>query len=511
LKAIEKEITYLEDGASFVIRKVKDGLEFVFTLQDKVLRVALKTLGAVFKVCNWLLKLVGIDLRKILAWLGHLLGWDDIWNTHKVFAKLVTNALASLDHRAAAEAATWRAGAMAALKAARAQAKSLVLSTEFASQSLDAISRSQAGQPAMAAAHTPQGNYVNYQIRHGGALDGAVRSALPATPGSLQDLATSVIIPALGRALDDILGVVEKLADILANPDRALSDLAGALAGHIDLVFDLVETLVEGVLDCIPLLVSALREGLTGGFDIPFLGALYEFITDILGDEEEFTILNGVCLLFAIPVVVTCKIAGFGAPFSDDDHGFTNPALFDQLAPPPAAPAHHVPLAAMMQGPAPMVLAATGGSSGDEQYVAYGAIFSGLAGMAAASCALFQGESIVATRVGLLCSTLRFAGIFPVYTPPFKTAAWCVGLCLTAPKLCVSTKWRGALDVVRGLAGLILSMLDDAENRPHELVWSADVLSNDPRANLGRPRRSSCRRACRRAAEETCSARPPGP
>jgi hypothetical protein len=75
LKAVEKGVVILADGASFVIHKLEDGLSLVLTLADKVFKIALKTLASVFKALNWILKLVGIDLGKILAWLGHLFGW----------------------------------------------------------------------------------------------------------------------------------------------------------------------------------------------------------------------------------------------------------------------------------------------------------------------------------------------------------------------------------------------------------------------------------------------------
>lgn len=62
---IKDGLVYLKEGVSFVINKIEEGLEFVLTLADKVLRIALKTVLLVCKAINWVLKLVGIDLTKV--------------------------------------------------------------------------------------------------------------------------------------------------------------------------------------------------------------------------------------------------------------------------------------------------------------------------------------------------------------------------------------------------------------------------------------------------------------
>jgi hypothetical protein len=109
IQGVEDATVKITDGISFVITKVGDGLEFVLTILDKPIRIVLRTFMEVFKAINFVLKLIGIDLtvvripilhqlyygnsnaNQILRWLGHLLGWDHIWETHKIFAKTISS------------------------------------------------------------------------------------------------------------------------------------------------------------------------------------------------------------------------------------------------------------------------------------------------------------------------------------------------------------------------------------------------------------------------------------
>jgi hypothetical protein len=82
---------------------------------------------------------------------------------------------------------------------------------------------------------------------------------------------------------------------------------------------------------------------------VPFLGTLYEFVTELPGDEEELMPINAVALMVAIPTVIVGKIETGSVPLVDNGHGLGSASLFnDLLGPPdrlpmPAAPAPSVP------------------------------------------------------------------------------------------------------------------------------------------------------------------------
>ena len=70
IAAIRQGLIRLENGIQFVLRKIDDGLQLVLAIGDKIFTIVLDTLGALFKAISWVLKLIGIDLEKILEWFG---------------------------------------------------------------------------------------------------------------------------------------------------------------------------------------------------------------------------------------------------------------------------------------------------------------------------------------------------------------------------------------------------------------------------------------------------------
>ncbi len=69
---IRHELVMLENGIQFVLRKIEDDLQLVLAIGDKIVNIVLDTPGALFKALSWVLKLIGIDLEKILGWFGKL-------------------------------------------------------------------------------------------------------------------------------------------------------------------------------------------------------------------------------------------------------------------------------------------------------------------------------------------------------------------------------------------------------------------------------------------------------
>jgi hypothetical protein len=124
-------------------------------------------------------------------------------------------------------------------------------------------------------------------------------------------------------------------------------------------------------------------------------------------------------------------------------------------------------------------------------------VFGGFAGTAAAACSLLvtnngQDPLIKQFNVREIAtgfSLVRYGLTFPTKLPPYKTTAWCIGVVLTiVDYLCAAKpKVRGGLSVLRGSAGLILSLIQDgtAENQPHWLVYAADTSSNIGATALG--------------------------
>jgi hypothetical protein len=516
IKLIEKGVTFLKDGVSFVIQKVEEGLMFVLDLAGKAFKIVLKTLGAVFKALNWILKLIGIDLSKILAWLGHLFGWDDIWKAHKILASVMRSGLDCASSKAVNEIESWRAKVKAELSGVGDKVKHLILPPATANAQPRQQMIAAAKQPEAVSAHTPQAKFTAYQIQHGGMLSGDATgpSKLAAASGDpVRAFMSDVVEPAISKILADLEKAADDLYQAFADPSHTMQHLADLLGDLVDLVVDTVLTIVDGTLALVEKLIGAMRSALEDDIDLPFISDFYDFITDLLGDDEQLTVINGVALLLAIPVVEICKIAG-RSPFDGAEDTMSDPQLLSKMtssgsnAAQPVAMMASQAMARAANAPVaaahPQMVAFAASSGGPvgitedaaAQYTAWGSIFGGFSGWGAACCSLITTNNsddpflkkIPVRSVATGLSLARFALTFPWKAPPWKTTAWAVGTALTVVDyFLTNAKVRGGLTTLRGVSGLILSVVQDGISNPQPswLVYSADITSNIGAAALG--------------------------
>jgi hypothetical protein len=94
---------------------------------------------------------------------------------------------------------------------------------------------------------------------------------------------------------------------------------------------DPLRALLDGILNFIQDLVTDVESLLTGDLEIPIIGAIYEFVTTLFGDEEDFSIINGLSFLAAIPIVIMMEIAGIGLPADHNSMHFDTPDWLNTL------------------------------------------------------------------------------------------------------------------------------------------------------------------------------------
>ncbi|KAF2837356.1 hypothetical protein M501DRAFT_978492 [Patellaria atrata CBS 101060] len=321
IEGLKDTAVFLSDGINFIVTKAGEVLQFVLTIGDKVVRIALKTFALVFKACSFLLSLVGIDLSKILKWFGHLIGWDLIWNTHNSLTATLTNFLDFGKPLVAQYIQTARDGVKKVFRTLDNDIQKVLLPEDLKSQSLAQPSNPPKDQ--LSDSNSPQTNYTTYHLlnssssattdhdspKTNGIVNGNVKAAgSNVTTDFLSDLYNDVVKPLwdvlkekLGTDLDDLLnllkhGSVDDFWKLLADlADTVLSVLAELFDGILHLAGDLIEDIID-----------AIEQPMV----IPFFSALYEFVADLMGQPQEFTILRGISFLLAIPYVTALRIAG---------------------------------------------------------------------------------------------------------------------------------------------------------------------------------------------------------
>jgi hypothetical protein len=523
IAAVKKGVTYLKDGVQFVVSKIEDGLHFAVQIADKVLSFVVKTFAAVFKALNWILKLVGAALKKILEWLGHLFGWDEIWKVHKILASMMKSGLDTAADKATRELESWRAAVKKELHGVGERLKNVVLPESVKNMRPREQQAAQTKTPAGLAARTPPARFTSYQIQHGGMLKGSTSpAALQAGSGSsgidsFGKLWSEVLLPEAKRIGDDLLEIGTDIAKLFSDPSHTLENLLQLFVDAVDLILDALAAILDAMLGLTELAIAALRRLFEDELHIPFLSSFYEFVTDLLGEEEKLTAINGMALLIAIPTVTICRFIGV-TPFDGAEDQMRDPQVMSkatsgraapQAAAAPrlaAAPARTGRMAALAQTPAqaaaPRDVAADAESGWQEfvhGYTRWGSMFGGFAGLGSAFALAFAGESPIAANVGAAASVLRYVLTFPATVPVGKTIGWASGTLIviadwvlantpppdpepTAAAAFEASKAavRGVLSIVRGVIGFAGAIATDVttDPAPSWMVYPADVLSN---------------------------------
>jgi len=517
IAAVKKGVTFLKDGVQFVVSKVEDGLHFAVQIADKALSFVVKTFAAVFKALNWILKLIGAALKKILEWLGHLFGWDEIWRVHKILASMMKSGLDCAADKATKELESWRAAVKNEIHGVGERLKKTVLPQSVKAMQPRAQQATTAKTPAGLASRTPPARFTHYQIQHGGMLKGGTsRAAVQAGSGSsgidsFGKLWSDVLVPEAKRLGDDLLKIARDIAKLVSDPSHTVENLLQLFVDAVDLILDALAAVIDGVLALAELAIATLRRLLEDNLHIPFLSSFYEFITKLLGEEEELTVINGMALLVAIPAVTIARIAG-KTLFEGAEDTMRDPQLLSKMT--TRQPAPRAAAAARLAAVSPAHVASvasvadTAESTGTEirhAYTRWGAAVGGVAGVTSAFCGTFNGEWPPATQVGFAASLVRYAGTFPATFPVGKTIAWCIGVICTVGDWIASNvppppepveaaafkveqaAVRGALSIFRGVIGFAGGIATDATSDPQPswLVYTADVTSNVGATLLG--------------------------
>ncbi len=320
IKLIDKGITYLKDGVSFIVKKVGDVLHFVLTLADKILTIVLDTMLTVFKAINWVLKLIGIDLQAILRWLGHLLGLDAVWETHKVIAELMKNAVIYGTNQLEDKLDDLQAFLSKTFNNAEDMILKQVLPANIASQSL-----SQGGSfdnPLSSSA----GSWIFSQIFNNDLFGGGSSGSVSHNP--FEQFVNDIIAPTVSALATDLVNVFNDFTGILSGN---ISDAYKMIGDLIKLVIDPIKTIILGILKFLKDLTGDLQVLLTESLDIPFLTSMYKFFCALMGEDEDLTIVNAIAFVIAIPYTFVSKIITGSAPFADSDFGMKDAGYYANL------------------------------------------------------------------------------------------------------------------------------------------------------------------------------------
>ncbi len=322
----DKGVNTVKEGAKFVFQKVEQALHFVFNIGGKVLNLVLDTAQKVYTAINWVLKQVGIGLREVMRWLGHVLDLDEVWKTHEVIVQLMTNAITFGTEIIDAKVAKIKDQISKTLDGVKHTVAEAVLPDDIAKEGLN---RSELFDHPL---NSSAGSWIFSQIFHNGLLGG---SSL-ASSGKLAD---SDPVQKLIKAMEDGLNVLMQKLEVFFQHTtdlltKNIKNVYKLILDLLDVVVDPIKQIISDILDLSKDLVGNIKSLLESKLELPFLEKMFKLFAKVLNIDikEKLTITNVVAFIIAIPYTYVVKFITGKAPFAtDNDLGMKRTSYFKDL------------------------------------------------------------------------------------------------------------------------------------------------------------------------------------
>ncbi|MCB9765096.1 MAG: hypothetical protein H6739_35305 [Alphaproteobacteria bacterium] len=302
--------------------KIGQGLRFVFTFAKQVIRIVVEKAGQIAQAINTLAKrYLGIDLGKLVDWLGFVFDWGDILKTHAFLRGAVTRTFGATRREVVA------LGKMLDAELAKLEERARSarpLPPELANRQLGAQHRD-----TRRLVSGDQGEKVDESSRVS-TTNPAVTWGTQKLMEGLTGLATKLGIPekllqAIHRLIDGVVNevggelkagfedILRTLTTALQRPGMTLGGVVAALGPAVVQRFAAQARKVLGVLmNLLGDVLEVIEEGMTKTpLEIPLLSALYRLITG----GQDLTLIDLLLLPVAIPTTILAKLLRGEAPF----------------------------------------------------------------------------------------------------------------------------------------------------------------------------------------------------
>jgi hypothetical protein len=319
----------IEAVGDWVLNVVEETVQFVITIGEKVVQVVVEALEEAFEMLNWLLEeILGIDLEKILKWLGFIFDWNDIVVTHNVFKNMVNQTMnMSYDQVdvLALEVSAWFDSLKQKVSALQTYDTSSIPSTPVKESGVDA----QAQVPESADSnssfnYSPASNWGTYHLQHSQTLSSTSATAnefnvfLAASQNPVSQFYNDILLPACQSIEASLQQIAQDLIKGFTDNTLTFTDVLKQLAGDLIIgILDAIETIVVGFLAFAKDLLSDFQTLINKTIKIPFFSFVYKEITG-----NDMSILDMLALIASIPATICYKIMTGNAPFADSTYNF---------------------------------------------------------------------------------------------------------------------------------------------------------------------------------------------
>jgi hypothetical protein len=298
------------EGLEWGLKKLQGVWHFVVDIAGKAWNFVLDTAKQIAAAAQKIFEVIGDGLNKVKKFFELIFDWQDILDTKNILVNLTTqgllwgvDAIGELENEATDFFDDLRKKARALKHQKLPSDMAQVKAGNDPGERDRAKAQRKSSQQKNDALKSPASQYGTYHLNHSGALNNG------ANDGSNPVQRLLMRITNISSRMEKLLDRCKiNIKDLLKSRDITIEDVLQKVG--IDLLEDtigLIQSLVVAALGSFADLILALADGLNKPIQIPVLSPLYRRLTR----GADFTILDALCLILAIPATFMFKtIAG---------------------------------------------------------------------------------------------------------------------------------------------------------------------------------------------------------
>ncbi|HEX9984116.1 MAG TPA: hypothetical protein VGF69_12690 [Thermoanaerobaculia bacterium] len=310
---------------SFVVKQVNRITTFVLNVGGQVVHFVIDTLEKVCPFLKVIFDALGLVFKTVLRWLGRLLGWDAIWATHKMIARMTKNGAKSIETHIDRTVKEWAPHAHDRVEQLRKHLQEIEDLPDGDDRQKNVL---------MTLLTSPLFTWPLYMLQH---IVGAMEKLAEVAKEVLEKLSDFLTKQAevYEYVADFVHDQAKAILDFAASPGFSSEKLLKLFGPLLDRILDGVDeliALIQGLLEFVAGAVAKVVEGFDDPAEIPFVTPLYKWLTGLLGEEETFSLLNGFSLMVSVPLTTFYRLLSGGKrPFEPVTDGFGEASMFDDF------------------------------------------------------------------------------------------------------------------------------------------------------------------------------------
>ncbi|NMH63638.1 hypothetical protein [Shewanella salipaludis] len=318
---------------SFVVKIRNKVVSFIIRIGNKIITYVINTIEEIFPFMTYVFDAIKLVFRKVIGFLGAVLGLDDIWVTHKIITKTTRNGSDAQIDYFEKQASSWENYITNNIQ------DLLEKFDEAGSASDPGGSGQSAFEKVLNAFANPLINFSFYHLQHSGAMKILSKigvSDLPLVGDYLEQ--QEKMMKEMKAIIDE---EVRAVTHAISHPLQFKKNIIAIIKPFAKRVLEITQGILTGMADA---LIGALRHAqqmLNTPLKLPFFSAFYKFLGRTYDPDqdwnEDLTFLDLTSLIIAIPTSVSYRIFTLGKKIKNKvPDGFGDREMFDTILAPAA-------------------------------------------------------------------------------------------------------------------------------------------------------------------------------